>query len=428
MFFHFILGQVLRWVNSISKTRVFKIRPSIRPRFVTHEMRSRQIKIRHQRESELLRLCVSLETIPPFQAFHYADRRSEGCLPAAKAFARVPIKNKSVILSTAAPQSARARDAALFALLFQRPGAQVTRRELARAAKISPDELEPALAPYLQAGYPIAFHPQGGVALQDPPDIWCAEEIIGRCPPKKNLPAWDPLLLSKTTSTNSVAREQARKGAKSGFLVAASQQSRGRGRLGRAWESSPGLGLYISILVRPEMPLAETGRLTILSSVAAADAVEAVSGLRPKIKWPNDLILKGRKLAGLLIETEPRGRDVAFAVVGIGINVRHQAGDFSDEVRPLATSLFLATKRLHRRADLLVALLHAFERRLLQPHEEVQAAWAASSLTLGQQVTLVTTRGRKQGQALGLDPSGALLLRNAFGEVEVITAGDMQGA
>ena len=322
-------------------------------------------------------------------------------------------------------QIARARDAALFALLFQPPGAQVSRRDLARAGKIAPDELEPILAPYLQAGYPIAFHPQGTVALQDPPDIWSAEEILGRCPPKKNLPAWNPLLLSKTTSTNSVVREQARKGVKSGFVVAAAQQSRGRGRLGRSWESPPGLGLYVSILLCPEMRLADAGRLTILSSVAAADAVEAVSGLRPKIKWPNDLVLKGRKLAGLLIETEPRGRDLAFAIIGIGINVRHQAADFSDEVRPLATSLFLATKRLYRRADLLVALLHAFERRLTQPHEEVQAAWAASSLTLGQQVTLTTARGRKQGQALGLDPSGALLLRNAFGEVEAITAGDM---
>jgi BirA family biotin operon repressor/biotin-[acetyl-CoA-carboxylase] ligase len=326
------------------------------------------------------------------------------------------------------PLNARARDSALFSLLCRQPGSPVTLRELARAAKIPPHEIESVLAPYLQAGYPIAFHPQGEISLQDPPDIWCAEEIIARCPAKKNLPAWDPLLLNKTGSTSTVAREQARKGAKSGFLVAASQQSRGRGRLGRSWESPPGLGLYVSILLRPEMRVADAGRLTILSSVAAADAVESISGLRPKIKWPNDLILKGRKLAGLLIETEPRGRDLAYAIVGIGINVRHQADDFSDEVRPLATSLFLATKRLYRRADLLVALLHAFERRLPQPHEEVQAAWAASSLTVGQQVTLVTARGRKQGQALGLDPSGALLLRNAFGEVEAITAGDMQAA
>jgi BirA family biotin operon repressor/biotin-[acetyl-CoA-carboxylase] ligase len=330
--------------------------------------------------------------------------------------------------ANALPLTNRARDVALLTLLFHRLGSQVPRRDLARAGKIPPAELESVLAPYIQAGYPIAFHPQGGIALQEPPDLWCAEEILARCPSKTGLPVWDPLLLSKTTSTNSVAREQARKGAKSGFLVAAAQQSRGRGRLGRSWESSTTCGLYTSILLRPKIRLADAGRLTILSSVVAADAVEAVSGLRPKIKWPNDLVVRGRKLAGLLIETEPRRRELAFAVIGIGINVSHRAADFSEEVRPLATSLFLATHRLHRRADLLVALLHAFERRLPQPFEDVQAAWSASSLTLGQQVTLVTARGRRQGQALGLDPTGALLLRNSVGEVEVITAGDMHAA
>jgi len=163
-----------------------------------------------------------------------------------------------------------------------------------------------------------------------------------------------------------------------------------------------------------------------LSSVAAVDAVEAVSGLRPQIKWPNDLMMGGRKLAGLLIETEPKGARLAFAVVGIGINVGHAADDFSPEVRELATSLFLLTGRTPRRADLLVALLQAFERRLARPFAEAREAWASSSLTLGQRVTLTTARGVKRGQALGLDESGALLLRNDAGEIEAVTEGDLR--
>ena len=170
----------------------------------------------------------------------------------------------------------------------------------------------------------------------------------------------------------------------------------------------------------------EAGKLTILSSVATADAVETVAGLRPQIKWPNDLIVGGRKLAGLLIETEPKGGRLAFAVIGIGLNVRQEAVDFSPEVRGLATSLYLATGQLYRRADLLVALLQALERRLSRPFDEVREAWTASSLTLGQRVTLTTARGRKHGQAMGLDESGALLLRDDSGEVETVTAGDMQ--
>jgi BirA family biotin operon repressor/biotin-[acetyl-CoA-carboxylase] ligase len=209
-------------------------------------------------------------------------------------------------------------------------------------------------------------------------------------------------------------------------VVAASRQTAGRGRLGRNWESPPDRGLYVSILLRPDLPVTEAGQLTILSSLATADAVEKVSGLRPHIKWPNDVVVHGRKLAGLLIETDPKGGRVAFAVIGIGLNVRQAADDFSAEVRDKATSLHLATGQFHRRADLLVALLHAFERRLSQPFAEAREAWNASSLTLGQRVTLTTTRGRKHGQALGLDESGALLLRNDSGEVEAVTAGDMQ--
>ncbi len=317
-------------------------------------------------------------------------------------------------------------DVTILRALFSAKEEFISRQELVRAAGISQNELETVLSAYLGAGYPIEIHPQRGIGLREPSDIWCAEEILARCPKQEQMPAWDPLLLVETSSTNDVAREQARKGAKAGFLVAASRQTRGRGRLGRDWESPPERGLYVSIVLCPALSVAEAGRLTILSSVAMVDAVEAISGLRPQIKWPNDLMLGGRKLAGLLIETEPEGKRLAFAVIGIGINVRHHATDFSPEVRNMATSLYLATGHLYRRADLWVALLHAFEKRLGKPFAEVREAWAASSLTLGQRVTLTTTRGRRHGQALGLDDSGALLLRNDAGEVEAVTAGDMQ--
>jgi len=327
--------------------------------------------------------------------------------------------------------SVRQQDAALLGALFSTRGQLVSRSELARAAKVPPQDLERRLAPYIQAGYPIEFHPQGSISLREPPDIWCAEEIVGRCPIREKrensaVPAWDPVLLAETSSTNDVAREHARKGARSGFLVAASRQTAGRGRLGRTWESPPDRGLYVSLLLRPDLPRTEAGKLTVLSSVAMVDAVEAVSGLHPKIKWPNDLMVGKRKLAGLLIETETKGNRLAFAVIGIGLNVRQEVGDFSPDVRDQATSLYLATGQMHRRADLLVALLQALERRLSRPFDEAREAWTASSLTLGQRVTLTTVRGRKHGQAIGLDESGALLLRGDSGEIEAVTAGDMQ--
>jgi len=324
--------------------------------------------------------------------------------------------------------SHRDQEAALLGVLFAARGGWVSRSELARVAGIPVGDLEARLASYVEAGYLIEFHPQGGISLREPPDIWCAEEILGRCPRNKDplVPAWNPLLLAETASTNDVAREQAHKGVASGFVVAAGRQTRGRGRLGRPWESPQNRGLYVSILLRTGLPMTQVGRLTITSSVAAADAVEAVAGFRPQIKWPNDLMTGERKLAGLLLETEREGALLDFAVIGIGINVGHETDDFSPEVRGLATSLRLVTGQPYRRADVLVALLQAFERRLGEPYAEVHEAWEASSLTLGQRVTLTTTRGVKHGQAMGLDASGALLLRGESGEVETVTAGDMQ--
>ncbi len=302
----------------------------------------------------------------------------------------------------------------------------MTRAELAARSGIAAESLEATLAPYAQAGYPVEFHPQRGIGLGEPPDIWCAEEILGRCQTREKGPAWEPLLLAETASTNDVAREQARRGAQEGFVVAAARQTRGRGRLGRGWESRAGLGLYVSLLLRPDFPAAEAGRLAILASVAAGDAVEKTAGMRPRIKWPNDLLLHGKKLGGLLIESEPRGTRLDHAVIGIGINVRQGEDDFSVELRPLATSLFLATGRMLRRADLLVALLQAFAERLAGPFADTREAWAESSLTLGQRVELSTARGVRRGQALGLDETGALLLRNEAGEIETVTAGDMR--
>ncbi len=320
----------------------------------------------------------------------------------------------------------RQQDAALLGCLFAGLGQWREIGDLAQTTGLDAEAIASALRPYTQAGYPLEFHPQGRVRLNPPPDVWCAEEIMGRCASPDGRLAWDVLLLAETGSTNDVARAQAARGVGAGFVVAAERQTRGRGRLGRRWESAQGQGLYVSILLRPEWAAREAGRLTVLGSVAMADAVEATAGFRPQIKWPNDLMRQGRKLGGLLIETEPAGARLAWAVLGIGLNVNQLAEDFSPEFRDLATSLRLATGRAYRRADLLVALLEALSARLSQPFAPAREAWAASSLTLGQQVTLTTLRGSLRGQALGLDPSGALLLRLESGEVEIVTAGDMQ--
>ena len=321
----------------------------------------------------------------------------------------------------------RDQEAALLGALFRASGDWIGPTELARTSGLPPEEI-PAPSPLSRRGLSRSnFIPRAACGSSPSPDVWCAEEILGRCPPAPGAPAWNPLLLAETASTNDVAREQAARGGGGGI------RRRGRAPDPRPRTARPPLGigarcgsLYVSILLRPELAARDAGQLTVLASVAMADAVEAAAGFRPQIKWPNDLVVDGRKLGGLLIETEPAGTRLAWAVLGIGLNVNHESADFPAELRDIATSLRLVTGQPFRRADLLVALLNALAARLARPFAETREAWAASSLTLGQRVTLTTLRGVLHGQAVGLDPSGALLLRRDSGEIEPVTAGDMQ--
>ncbi len=315
---------------------------------------------------------------------------------------------------------------ALLRALFTNLERWITPEELVTISGVKIETLPSLIARYVEAGYPVEFDPAAGVRLRQPDDVWCEEEVMARCTGDAGdeFP-WSPLLLASTGSTNDFVRDQAGRGAAPGLLVAAAEQTKGRGRMGRSWQSTPGEGLYVSFLLRPGWRAEEVGQLGILTSVSVADAVEQVIGQRPSIKWPNDLLLNGKKLAGILIETEMIEGRIGFAVVGIGINVRQQAESFAPEIREIATSLRIETGTLYRRADVLVALMNAVQRRYRQPFESVRADWEAACLMLGQRIRLQTVRGEKYGMAMGLDESGALLLRTEAGLEEVISAGEM---
>ncbi|MEI9998000.1 MAG: hypothetical protein WDO13_01940 [Verrucomicrobiota bacterium] len=223
----------------------------------------------------------------------------------------------------------RQQETALLAALFAARGQRVARQELARLTSIAPGELDFRLTPYLQAGYPIEFHPQGDIGLPDPPDVWCAEEILARCPSTPGVPVWNPLLLAETTSTNDVVRDQARKEAAEGFLVAASRQTAaaagwaapGNRRPGAAFTSPSCCGPTC----RPPRPAGSPSWAAWRPSTRSRRSVVCARGS----SGPNDLVASGRKLGGLLIETELRRGRLAFAVLGIGLNVRHASADFS---------------------------------------------------------------------------------------------------
>jgi BirA family biotin operon repressor/biotin-[acetyl-CoA-carboxylase] ligase len=249
------------------------------------------------------------------------------------------------------------------------------------------------------------------------------------------------LYFPRIGSTNDVAHERATAGAAEGLLVLADEQTAGRGRLDRRWWAPQGSSLLMSLLLRPPLPPGRAGQLTMCLGLGAVEGIEAVTGLRPALKWPNDLLLDDRKLGGMLTELRLDGDRLTYAVLGLGVNVNvtfpsiaastlastSTSAAMPPELAETAISLSMALGREVDRLALLAAILaqcEAWYDRLLggeSPHE----AWAARLETLGQRVTVTTSTGALVGLAVGVTPEGALLVRDDTARQHVIWSGDV---
>jgi len=245
------------------------------------------------------------------------------------------------------------------------------------------------------------------------------------------------ICLSRTGSTNDVAKELAAEGAPEGTVVLAEEQTSGRGRMGRRWTAPAGACLLCSILFRSDLPPAQVQQLTMLCSLAAADAVWQVADLSVALKWPNDLIiiqpptsnlqsLNWRKLAGVLTETGVGEREVKFVVVGVGVNV-NVPPDALPSLSPEATSILAETGRPVDRVALLAAFLTGIEHRYedLLVGRGPRREWTQRLATLGRRVQAVTSGATLTGVAESVDESGALLLRTPDGALHRLLAGDV---
>jgi BirA family biotin operon repressor/biotin-[acetyl-CoA-carboxylase] ligase len=239
-------------------------------------------------------------------------------------------------------------------------------------------------------------------------------------------------------STNVEAKRLAAAGAPEGTLVIADEQTAGKGRRGRRWLAPSNTCLLISLLFRPALLPAQASRLTMLCSLAAAEAIETETGVPVAIKWPNDLVVPHapgpsfRKLGGILTETALAGKKLLFAIVGMGINVNVDPTALGPVMTP-ATSLLAELGRPVDRVALLAAILQQIENRYSQmPGEQIHADWAQRLITLGQQVIVTLypqphddSQERLEGTAEGVDPDGALLLRDLAGNLRLVTVGDV---
>jgi|ERR1051326_4343037 BirA family biotin operon repressor/biotin-[acetyl-CoA-carboxylase] ligase len=277
-------------------------------------------------------------------------------------------------------------------------------------------------------GYDIEASPHRGYRLLAAPDLLHADDLMSRLGKTKVI-GRDIQVFENTTSTNDVVDKLARDGVKEGVVVFAESQSKGRGRLGRRWASPPKKGLWFSLLLRPELSPNETTRLTVASATALRRAIETVTKIVPEIKWPNDLLIGGKKVAGILTELHAELDRVKYVILGIGINVNLNAGDLPLELRKTATSLKIELGQALSRPELAVACLreldHDYDRVGAKKFGQLADEWEAHCTSIGQQVTIRTPQRHIRGRAEALDDDGALLLRTEHGHLERIFAGDV---
>lgn len=279
-----------------------------------------------------------------------------------------------------------------------------------------------------QAGYQIEAIPSRGYQLQQSPDVLMPEAIQSGL--ECQLVGSRIISLDEADSTNLQACRLGDEGADDGLVVIADRQSSGKGRMGRQWESPGGVNLYASILLRPPVLPFEAPKLTFLSAVAVCRAIKNCTGLQPTVKWPNDILLNGAKVAGLLNEMSSETDQVHYVVLGIGVNLNMRAEQFPDDLRYPATSLAIAcgkaVSRLAFTRSLLQELDVLYQLYLEEGSAPIFTAWAELCELTGKRVQVDCNNLLIEGTMVGLADDGALLVRTSAGKIESIYAGDVR--
>lgn len=232
-------------------------------------------------------------------------------------------------------------------------------------------------------------------------------------------------------STQEEAKLLAERGVPEGTAVMAEAQTGGRGRMGRKWHSPHGKGIWMSLVLRPGLPLALTPQLTLLAGVAVCTAIREVTGVQAGIKWPNDLLAGGRKICGILLESSLREGSLHYCIAGIGIAANLTEEDYPGELRGIGTSLLIEgggipVDRMRLAEMVLEELEYWYMRYTKEGFQPVKERWEAMSVTLGRQVSVNTPQGRCEATAVGLSDQGELLLRKASGEIASVLSGEIE--
>lgn len=319
-------------------------------------------------------------------------------------------------------------DAYILHALRQADDGSVSGMELSQRLRISRAAVWARIEELRHLGYEIQASPHHGYRLVSSPNLLHADDLLARLGTTR-IVGREIQVFQATTSTNDVVDKLARDGVREGAIVFSESQSKGRGRLGRSWCSAPGRGIWMSVLLRPRLTPQSVTQLTIAAATALIRAIRRQTGLMADVKWPNDILVNGLKVAGILTELSAELDHVKYVVLGIGVNANQEIADFPSELRAVATSLKLSAGRKINRPELAAQILrdldYDYDRVLTGRFDAVALEWENRCSTLGRHVSIRVGDRLVQGQAETLDNAGALLVRTEHGHLERIIGGDV---
>ncbi|MFH1779151.1 MAG: biotin--[acetyl-CoA-carboxylase] ligase [Candidatus Omnitrophota bacterium] len=302
-------------------------------------------------------------------------------------------------------------------------GEFISGEELSDVLKISRSAIWKHIEQLRAEGYNIIAQPHLGYKLISAPDKLIAEELsyeLGTKSIGKKIYSYET-----TDSTMDIAHRLAQTGSPEGTAVFSEGQSKGRGRLGREWLSPKGKGIYLSLILRPKILPTEAPKVTLMSAVAVAKAIRKVTGLPALIRWPNDILIEGRKVCGILTEMSAEVNTIKYLILGIGINVNTSKEALPKGAASLKCELGDAVSRVELAKELLRQIEEQYFLLREEGFGEIVSEWRNLSSMLGNRVRIVCQDKRLEGYAVDLDLSGALVIRHDSGFTEKVFAGDV---
>ena len=317
----------------------------------------------------------------------------------------------------------------ILAMLTESGGRYISGEAMSEALGVSRAAVWKAIGALRADGCAIEAAPRRGYRLAAAPDRLTEGTILPRLPADR---AGRLVCLDSVDSTNNYAKALAMDGAgfTGGTAVTAEEQTGGRGRLGRSFQSPRGKGVYLTMLWKPNVSPVRAVNLTAYAAVAVCDGIETAVGVRPSIKWTNDIVLGGKKLGGILTEMAVEGESGAlqYLICGVGINANHTPEDFSDDVRPIATSLAQELGRPVERGRLCACMIEAMDRMYADWLTGAGGYWERyrnGCVTLGKPVRLLRGDRAEEAFAEALSPDFGLIVRHPDGTRETVTAGEV---